>query len=109
MRYLGRRIRRVLREAERRGAPALIFSGRFGLLAPARRIPWYDQALRPEDVPAMAGRLERQLRRLGVEAIEFWARPASTPGWRPYHQALGAACTAAGVRLRRVALDSRWP
>jgi hypothetical protein len=108
-RYLSRRIRRVLREAKQRGAPALILSGRYGLLSPARGIPWYDQALRPEDVPAMAARIERQLHRLGVDAIELWARPAATTGWRPYHEALRRACAAAGVRLHRVVLDARWP
>ncbi|HUP22603.1 MAG TPA: hypothetical protein VNB06_06645 [Thermoanaerobaculia bacterium] len=107
-RYLSPRIRRVLDEAERRGVRARILSGRYGLLSPDRRIPWYDQALRSEDVPAMAAQLERQLRRLRVEVIELWARPASTPGWRPYHDALRHACAAAGVRLRCVVLGSSW-
>jgi hypothetical protein len=107
-RYLSRRIARVLREAARRKVPALVFSGRYGLLASSRRIPWYDHALQPAEVPAMAAKLERQLRRLRLDELELWARPAATPGWRPYHDALRLACAAAGVRLRRVTLDQHF-
>jgi hypothetical protein len=108
-RYLGRRIARVLREGARRGVPVLLLSGRYGLLSPSRRIPWYDQALLAEDVPSMAARLEQQLARLRIDEIELWALPATTPGWRPYHDALRRACAAADVRLRRVELDSSFP
>ena len=108
-RYLSARIGLVLREASRRGVAALILSGRYGLLAPSRRIPWYDQALLPENVKEMASKVERQLRGLGVGEVQLWARPAAAPGWRPYHDVLRLACARAGVRLRVVALDERYP
>ena len=107
-RYLSARIGLVLREASRRGLAAHILSGRYGLLPPSRRIPWYDQALLPEDVKAMASKVERQLRGLGVGEVQLWARPATTPGWRAYHDVLRLACAKAGVRLRVVALDERY-
>jgi hypothetical protein len=108
-RYLSARIGLVLRAARLRGLRALILSGRYGLLSPSRRIPWYDQALLPENVEEMASKVERRLRELGVGEVELWARPATTPGWRPYHDVLRLACAKAGVRLRVVALDERYP
>ena len=107
-RYSSRRIRHVLAVAQRRRLPVLILSGRYGLLSPRRRIPWYDRPLAAEDVPALANKLERQLRRLRLDALELWARPASTPGWQPYHDALRVACAVTGVRLTKVLLDETW-
>lgn len=107
-RYLSRRIALVIEVARRRQVPVLLLSGRYGLISPRRAIPWYDQPLRANEVPDIAKRLERQLRRLALDTLELWARPPSTPGWRPYHESLRAACAAAGVRLAKVSLDEHW-
>jgi hypothetical protein len=107
-RYASRRIRHVAAVARTRGLPVLVLSGRYGLVSSRRRIPWYDHPLEPPGVPALAAKLARQLEGLDLETLELWARPASTPGWRPYHDALRLACAAAGVRLRKVLLDESW-
>jgi hypothetical protein len=107
-RYLSRRIRRVATAAAQRRVPALILSGRYGLLSPRQRIPWYDQRLLASDVPAMSRRVAAQLRRMRLDTIEMWERAPSTSGWKPYHDCLRRACSLAGVRLRIVRLDDRW-
>lgn len=98
-RYTSPRIRALARRARRRGAGLAILSGRYGLLDPATPIPWYDQALAPEEVSRLASKIAEQLEERGVTRLIFYARSASTPGWRPYHDVLDAACRTAGVGL----------
>lgn len=106
-RYRSRRIRHVAALARRQGRPLLILSGVYGLLAPDDPIPWYDVALRPEAVAALAPRVADQLARRGVSRLHFYARPAATPGWAPYHDVLARAC--ADVPLVVHPLGPEWP
>lgn len=98
-RYLDPRIGRVVGESHRRGVPALILSGRFGLLAPHDAIPFYDQALLERDVGALVPRIAKQLEERGVSALRFLALPRKTGGWPPYYAALEGACTLRGIPL----------
>ena len=99
-RYLSRRIRLVAAESRRRGRPFLVLSGRYGVLVPTRKIPWYDQLLRPADVAALASRVVRQLRGLRASSVVFYGRPRRIAGWGPYYEVLERACCTAGIPLR---------
>lgn len=81
------------------GLPLLILSGRLGLVAAGEPIPWYDEALTRERVPALVPLLVDQLHRRGATGLVFFALPRETPGWRPYHHALELACRRSGVEL----------
>ncbi len=96
-RYLSRRIRYV--HALAGGRPFVILSGAYGLLAPEDPIPWYDVPLTPAGVAALVPRVAAQLTRRGASRVAFYARPATTPGWAPYHDVLAQACARAGVAL----------
>ena len=108
-RYLSKRIRYVLDLAERSGQPAAILSGRFGLLAPDDRVPWYDLALTADDVDPLVPQLVEQLHSRCVTAVLFYARPRSTAGWEPYHDALERACRRLGIGLEVRLLDASLP
>jgi hypothetical protein len=99
-RYLSRRIRFVWKESQRLNKPLLILSGKYGLLDPDGKIPWYDQTLRPALVDELAQKLVQQLRVRGVASVRFYALPRQTSGWRPYYEALEKACAPLGVSLR---------
>ena len=101
-RYQHPRIQWVYLESRRLSRPMLILSGEFGLLAPLDPIPWYDHALQMEEVDGLMPRIEHKLRALEAEHLTFYARPASEPGWAPYHAALKGACQKAAVRLKWV-------
>jgi len=107
-RYLSRRIRYVLEQAARSGRPALILSGRFGLLAPDDPILWYDHALTPDEVATLVPVLVEQLRARRTSAVVFHARPRSTAGWEPYHEAIELACRQAGIRYTAAWLGSSF-
>jgi hypothetical protein len=64
-RYTASRIHDVYHWARRDGVGFCIFSGRFGLLRPSDPIPWYDHALQPEEVSAMAVQVAGQIREQG--------------------------------------------
>lgn len=92
----------MLDQARRCDRPAVILSGRYGLLEPDDSIPWYDQALTDEAADAMGDTIARQLDAKGVTALVLYALPRSTPGWAPYYAALERACAA-----RRIPLEYR--
>ena len=97
-RYLSARIRAVEKLAEHAGVAFRIFSGRYGLIAPTRRIPWYDHLLLPGEVSAMAKKLAPQLR--GRARVTFWYAPDDYLA--PYRAALRQAASRAGVRWRQL-------
>jgi len=96
-RYRSQRIAEIHAESERSGRSMLIFSGRYGLLAPEDRIHWYDYALIESDSEALAERMAAQLNARGATRVLFRAEPREAPGWEPYHRTLEAACERAGV------------
>lgn len=98
-RYTSPRVAHVATESSRLGLPLLLLSGRFGLLDAGERIPYYDEPLTDEGVARLVPIVVKQIREKGVEALAFYARARSRPGWEPYHRALEAACEETGVRL----------
>lgn len=97
--YLDERIGAVLAEGQRLSKAVLILSGKFGLVRPEDRIPWYDHALRSEEVDELVPQLVDSLRISEVRKIRFYALPVETPGWRPYHEALERACWQLGIAV----------
>ncbi len=101
-RYRHPRINWVYLENRRLNLPMLILSGEFGLLLPTDPIPWYDHALQMDEVPDLVPEITKKLTAFGVDSLRFYARPASTPGWAPYHAAIEAACRAAMVNVKLI-------
>ena len=99
-RYLSRRIRFVWQESRRLNKPLLILSGKYGLLAPDGKIPWYDQALLPAAVEALAQKAAQQLRARGATSLRFYTLPRNTRGWQPYYDVIEKACAQLGLELR---------
>ena len=98
-RYGHPRIAAAAGSARRRGLPFFVVSGRFGLLGPDDRIPWYDHALEGTEVDELARSVALSLEAAGVQRLEAWLEPRDTPGWGPYHDLLELAAHAAGVEL----------
>jgi len=100
-RYQHPRIEWVYLESKRLDLPMLILSGEFGLLRPIDPIPWYDHALGMDEVPDLVPKIALKLEEIKAESLRFYARPASVPGWAPYHAALNQAC-------QKNAVDMKW-
>jgi hypothetical protein len=91
-RYISERIQFVYQESLQSGTPMLIFSGKYGLLAPSDMIPWYDRKLILEAVPNITLVLSEHLRQKAVSRLIFYCHPKTDADWYPYHLALEGAC-----------------
>jgi len=98
-RYISERIQYVYQASLQSGRPMLIFSGKYGLLAPTDLIPWYDQKLTLEAVPDITPVLSGHLCQKTVSRLIFYCRPRTDVDWYPYHLALERACTSQNVAI----------
>lgn len=78
----------------------LIFSGKYGLIEPGTRIPYYDHLLEAEEVESFVGATVEILKVRGVSAVTFIARPRDEAGWENYYQVIERACAQVGVSLK---------
>ncbi|RMH59352.1 MAG: hypothetical protein D6679_02125 [Candidatus Hydrogenedentota bacterium] len=72
-RYVSPRIQRIEQKAKASGADFRILSGKFGLLAPDEKIPYYDKKLSEEDLSRMIEESEKRL--CDYQHITFWVHP----------------------------------
>lgn len=104
-RYDSERIREVARRASSEGAVLLILSGRYGLLAAAHEIPWYDHRLAAEEIAALTVQTAARLQAMGVgELVWFTAGADRDPDSEPYTLVMAGACARAGLPLRTLTL-----
>jgi hypothetical protein len=99
-RYRSERLRQLRHRGQALGVPLYILSGRFGLLAAADPIPWYDHLLTAAETEAVSHAVAGRLRELSVTDVEYHtADIVRVPPVRPYLDAIRAACTEVGACL----------
>lgn len=99
-RYISGRIQRIYQKSILDEVKFRIFSGKFGLLDPGKKIFWYDEKLTREKVSAMTGLLQKQMDEENAGKIIFFAyNPQKNRSWIPYCKALKAACRKKKVKL----------
>ncbi|MFA5138068.1 MAG: hypothetical protein WC728_02460 [Elusimicrobiota bacterium] len=105
-RYDSDRIRQVWRASEALGLPFLILSGKYGLLSPADKIPYYDHLLEWEGIGKLLPGVSKRLARERVTAVVYLTRPLRR-GSAPlaYHSLMEAACTARGIRFVAIEIE----
>ena len=107
-RYKSERIAQVRGAAEALGVGFRILSGKFGLVAVADKIPYYDHLLKWEGIGGLLPVVRRKLVRDKITAVVYFTRPlrkASAP--LAYHALIEAACAAAGVPMLVIELEPR--
>jgi hypothetical protein len=105
-RYRSERIERICRAARAAGCGFYILSGKYGLLDPNEKIPYYDHLLVADEVEAHATKLTEQIKQYDITQIVFFTLPVSRDEkLAPYHAALRLACTMAPTRLGFVEID----
>ena len=104
-RYLSDRIRHAVMLARDEGCPMWIVSGRYGLLEPTARIPWYDVLLHEDGVESLLPRCTQTLAASGIARLVYHtACPSLAPAVAPYLRLVRMACEGAGVELDVVTL-----
>lgn len=99
LRYLSPRIAKLKEESDKSHVPALILSGKYGLLKIDDLVPYYDHPLPLSETDDLASKVSQQLHSLGATKITAYMKPRTTVGWEPYYAALEKATTLAGVKL----------
>ncbi len=98
-RYQSARIASVHERSRRENTPMLIFSGKYGLIEPETRIPYYDHLLQADEVHGFVGPTAEILKTRGITTVTFAARPREEAGWKNYYQVIERACVQAGASL----------
>lgn len=99
-RYISGRIQRIYQKSILDRVNFRIFSGKFGLLDPGRKIFWYDEKLTDEKVSSMTRLLQKQMGEEKVSKIIFFAYNLNkNRSWIPYSKALKAACKRKKIKL----------
>ncbi len=104
-RYLSERVRGLVAKAREEGRGCLILSGKYGLIDAEESIPYYDHLLVSDEVERRVDIVVEQLRRHGVEAVEYHTvNPEEVAEVRPYRALIHQACVQAGVAWE----ERRW-
>jgi len=106
-RYQSNRIKSVYAAAMSLGLKFLILSGKYGILEPSDKIPYYDHLLQSSEVSEHSKRVAVQLEALGVKDIIFFARSFSDDdNLKPYFDCIINASQKAGIELKCVDLPT---
>ena len=99
-RYTSRRIQWVNKRAQKHGEAFFILSGKHGLLNAQEKIAYYDYLLTNDALEEHIQLLSRQLSKLGIQEVTFFARPISVdPNVLPYIQCFKKSCQMTSCRL----------
>lgn len=104
-RYESGRILQVKAAADSLGIPFLMLSGKYGLLAPHERIPWYDHLLKWEGIGRVLPQVARRLAREKVGAVVYFTRPLQASAPLAYHALMEAACVENDIKLISIELE----
>lgn len=92
-RYLGKHIKKVHNIATDKGLQYYILSGKFGLIFHQHEIEWYDFLLKCEDVSALIGRLQIQIKEKHISSIDYYTESLDQESKViPYFCAIKEAC-----------------
>ncbi|MFH1407884.1 MAG: hypothetical protein ABIG91_02505 [Patescibacteria group bacterium] len=105
-RYLNPRIGYVYGISKSRGIPMLIFSGKFGILKPEEKIPYYDLRLEKGMVFDMTNKVINQLKTYKIDEICFYGLDENKhPDWQPYYSVIEKVCTFLNIKLKKAYLN----
>ena len=103
-RYISPRINYVIKIAARESAPMLILSGKYGLISPDKKIPFYDLLLKKSRVEELVTKVIKQCRKLKIGELIFYAKSRRKQGWGPYYAVLEQASRRLKIDLKVIML-----
>ena len=71
-RYISDRIKAIYNKGKKDNVGFRIFSGKFGLLKPEEKIPWYDYKLTMERMPNLSKKVKKQLSSQKIDKVVFF-------------------------------------
>ena len=105
-RYISKRIRSVYEFSQYHDVGFRILSGKYGLLKPDDRIPWYDKKLEFSDISQVKENVKQQLIEQGISEITFFSMdPEIYFDWQPYFELIRSACFEVGIPFNVILLE----
>jgi NTP pyrophosphatase (non-canonical NTP hydrolase) len=101
-RYISDRIAKVIDNATRDHANMMILSGKYGLISPEDKIPYYDHLLQPEEVEALQSRVVDVLSRIMPDAVVFYIKSDADETWKPYADVIEGAARELSINYSTV-------
>jgi len=100
-RYISPRINSIYKKSQKDSIQFRILSGKFGLLKPTAKIPYYEQKLKIKDLPNLIEMVRQQLSSQNInEVIFFSANLKQYPDWQPYISLIKKACSEKNISLK---------
>ena len=90
-RYNSDRIEEIKQQSKHRGEKFAILSGKYGLLTPEEKIPYYDKILTEDRVSELRPKIESQLDKMKHSGVIYHTRPVQGAR-RPYFKVIKEAC-----------------
>lgn len=99
-RYISERIKTIYNKNKKDNIEFRILSGKFGLLKPEEKIPWYDHKLTMKEIPSLNKIVKQQLSSQKIDKVIFFARnPGKNPDWKPYLALIQNSCSNQKISL----------
>ena len=99
-RYSSARIEKIRELAEKRDQKFAILSGKYGILQPQQKIPFYDKLLTDEDLGKTVPKVEKQLEELNPDQVVYFTKEVS--GQRiAYFELIRRACESIGTEFEK--------
>lgn len=98
-RYISGRITGIYSLSKVDGVEFRIFSGKFGLLKPTKKIYRYDEKLSLEKVPGMTQLLCDQIKKEKITGIRLFVNSKRSKAWDPYITCITKAGKRSGIKV----------
>ena len=101
--YNSARIKDIRAKAKEAEAGFVILSGKYGLLKPEQRIPYYDYLLLPQEVEGHSELVASQLEKLNPATLVFYSHTIEKdPNLKAYIDCIQKAAEKSGVELELI-------
>jgi len=102
-RYISERIDSVHQKSISDDVAFFVLSGKFGLLSPTNKIPYYDLILEEKDINLMITKVRHQLLVFGITEATLFANPE----WKTYVKVIEEACKISNIDYKFEILSNK--
>ena len=99
-RYDSDRIDKIKALAEKRDENFAILSGKYGLIGPEEKIPFYDELLRERNIPQLITGVKNFLESHNVDKVIYHTRKVENER-KPYFKLVKNACEGLNIELEK--------
>lgn len=99
-RYDSDRIDKIKALAEKRDEDFAILSGKYGLIGPEEKIPFYDELLRERNIPQLITGVKNFLESHNVDKVIYHTRKVENER-KPYFKLVKNACEGLNIELEK--------